>query len=135
MNEFLDSWTTTRKLPNEYRRSRKYAAIGKPGFKSARDLYDEPATSPAPAPAPPLPIEETKYILEHGKQAWREKYRPTESEPLRRNGALTYTPEGWPIVPYCGKSKSRCMVMGKETSGNERNKELFDTKIYQGKSP
>lgn len=93
MNDFLDSWTTVRKVPKEFRAARHSAKIGQPGFKSARDLYD---VQPS-APVAPLPIEDTKYILEHGKKAWRANKRPA------RNGDLTYTADGYPIVPFCGQ--------------------------------
>lgn len=49
MNDWLNSWTTTRRLPKEWERAQRSAAIGDPGFRSARDLHLEVPTEP-PAP-------------------------------------------------------------------------------------
>lgn len=52
MNDFLDRFTTHHKLPAGYLRARKSSAIAEPGFRSARDLLDEPATLPVPSQVP-----------------------------------------------------------------------------------
>jgi hypothetical protein len=87
MTAFLDKFTKTHRL-SEFQKAMKSSRI--------TQRRESPQMPEREAPGRPLPIEDTYAILKYGKKAWRA---------LRQNGAVTYTPEGDPIVPYCGNQR------------------------------
>lgn len=48
-----------------------------------------------------IPRVDSQMILKHGKDFWRAWKNGGPCCGCCRNGAVTYTPEGWPIVPRC----------------------------------
>lgn len=69
-----------------------------------------PEAKPHPVDTPPqiMPLADTMFILKHGKKAWR----------AQQGGDVSYTPEGWPIVPRCRKPRGPTAKTPDFDSGN-----------------
>lgn len=62
-DDWLDSWTKTRKLPETFRAAGRWA--------TRKGRADDEVRKPAYTPPTIIPYAESMYILRHGKKAYR----------------------------------------------------------------
>lgn len=72
MNDWLDSWTKTRRLPSTLLAARRWA--------TRRGRADEGLERAFPQRSQSANYADTKYILTYGKKAWRAWKAQQESE-------------------------------------------------------